>query len=79
MSDNSNALGALFKLMRESKSLSMRDVAEELSISPTTVCDIETGNRKGSNPTAKTLIAFCDLYGLAKGPILDLLREPTHE
>jgi transcriptional regulator with XRE-family HTH domain len=68
-------LGGLFKLMRESKGLSMRDVAKELGISPTTVCDIETGNRKGKNPTAKTLIAFCDLYELPIGPILELLRE----
>ena len=75
----SNRLGVFLKNARKRTGLSMREVASQLGISTTTVCDIETGSRKGGNPTAKTLIGFCNLYGIDMGPILGLLADIRHD
>ena len=74
-----NRFGAALKNARNRTGLSIREAASRLGISPTTVCDIETGNRKGGNPTAKTIILFCNFYGLDMGPILGLLAGTRHD
>ena len=49
----------VLKSMREEKNLSQKTLAEASGVSPTCICQLETGMR---NPTGSTLVALADFF-----------------
>ena len=49
----------ILKYLREDKGVSQKTLADTCKISPTCICQLETGQR---NPTGSTLIALADFF-----------------
>ena len=49
----------ILKYLREEKDLSQKELATACNISPTCICQLETGQR---NPTGSTLVSLADFF-----------------
>ena len=57
----------ILRYLREDKGVSQKTLADTCKISPTCICQLETGQR---NPTGSTLIALADFFGYDPAGIL---------
>lgn len=50
----------ILKALREERGLSQKNIAQACNVSPTCICQLETGVR---NPTGSTLVLLADFFG----------------
>lgn len=69
--------GEIEKKLRIERGFQQKDVADDLGLSRASLCRYEKNERE---PSLKTLIAFCDYYGVSADVILGrTVGEDEHE